>query len=154
MKKITPAGINFIKDCEGFKSSPYLCSAGVPTIGYGTTYYPNGKKVTLRDKSITEAEALDILLSQVNTKYVPVVNIYIRSVEKQLTDNQFDALVSFAYNLGNGALQKSTLLKLVLANPNNSAIANEFTKWIYADGEKSKGLLARRQKEVKMYFSK
>lgn len=154
MKKITPAGIDFIKKSEGFKASPYLCSAGVPTIGYGTTYYPNGKKVTLRDKAITESEALDILLSQVNTKYVPVVNIYIRSVEKQLTDNQFDALVSFAYNLGNGALQKSTLLKLILTNPNNPAIANEFTKWIYADGEKSKGLLMRRQKEVKMYFSK
>lgn len=154
MKKITPAGIEFIKNCEGFKASPYLCSSGIPTIGYGTTYYPNGKKVTLRDKTITESEALDILLSQVNTKYVPVVNIYIRSIEKKLTDNQFDALVSFAYNLGNGALQKSTLLKLILINPNNPAIANEFTKWIYADGEKSKGLLMRRQKEVKMYFSK
>ena len=153
MKKLSPAGIEFIKDCEGFRASPYLCDAGVPTIGYGTTYYPNGKKVTLRDKAITEKEGLDILLFQVNTKYVSVVNNYIRSVEKQLTDNQFDALVSFAYNLGNGALQKSTLLKLVLADPKNPAIAEEFPKWIYADGKKSKGLLIRRLNEVKMYFS-
>ena len=55
------AGIELIKAFEGFKSAPYKCPAGVPTIGYGATFYPGGKKVTMADKSVTEAEAVDLL---------------------------------------------------------------------------------------------
>ena len=139
-------GLNIIKQFEGFRSKPYLCPAGVPTIGYGSTVYPNGRAVTLKDAPITENDAHQILLATVK-KYEDAVNRY---VQVKLTQNQFDALVDFTYNAGIGNLQKSTLLKRVNAGDFVGA-KREFAKWIYGAGKPLKGLINRRAAEADLF---
>ncbi len=147
--KTSQKGINLIKKYEGFCSKPYLCPAGVPTIGYGATYYPNGRKVKLSDPSITEREAEEILQYQLR-HYENAVNRYVVVKLRQL---QFDALVSFAYNLGTGALLRSTLLKKVNRNPNDRSIVYEFNRWVRANNRVLRGLQKRRGEESELYFS-
>lgn len=148
--KTSQKGIDLIKRYEGFRSKPYLCPAGVPTIGYGTTVYPNGRKVRLTDPAISEAQAV-IYLKTLLKHYESGVDRYVRD---DINQHQFDALVSFAYNLGLGALQRSTLLKRVNANPNDKKkISYEFQRWTRAAGRVLKGLERRREDEVKLYFS-
>lgn len=148
-KKINKLGINLIKRWEGFESKPYLCPAGVPTIGYGATYYPdNYKAVKLTDKPINESYAT-ILLEDMLDSYERGVNRYVTS---NINENQFSALVSFAYNCGLGALKSSTLLKRVNANPNDDNISYQFNRWNKAGGRVLKGLTKRRIDEDKLYF--
>ena len=142
-------GLELIKKYEGFMAKPYLCPAGVPTIGYGATYYPGGKRVTMNDDPITKERAEDLLRDML-TSYEDGVNRY---AQYQLSQNQFDALVSFAYNLGVGALQKSTLLKKINIDPCDESISNEFKKWVRAGGRVLKGLQKRRAEEAELYFS-
>ena len=142
-------GLNLIRKFEGFYAKPYLCPAGIPTIGYGATYYPNGKRVTLQDAAITEQQAEEMLVSMLKT-YEQSVDSFTRD---DINQNQFDALVSFAYNLGAKNLQGSTLLKKVNANPNDLAIKLEFFKWNKAAGKVLSGLTKRRQEEADLYFS-
>lgn len=141
-------GLKLIKEFEGFRSKPYLCSANVPTVGYGATYYPNGKKVTLNDQPITEEYAVQLLSTMLDT-FEKAVDSFCRD---DINQDQFDALVSFAYNLGNGSLKSSTLLKKVNANPNDPTIRDEFMKWVNAGGKKLPGLVRRRQAEADLYF--
>lgn len=148
--KISDKGINLIKKYEGFYSKPYLDPVGIPTIGYGITYYPDGKKVTLKDKTLTNEQATDLLKITL-TNYENSVN---NLVKINLNQNQFDALVSFCYNLGATNLKKSTLLKKVNKNPNDPTIRNEFKKWVNAGGKKLNGLVKRRNEEADLYFSK
>ena len=147
--KTSKNGIAFIIKYEGFKSKPYLCPANVPTIGYGATYYPNGQKVKLTDPAIDEKHA-SLLLEAMLNPYEKAVDSYCRD---DINQNQFDALVSFAYNLGNSALKSSTLLKKANANPNDKTIRNEFLKWVNADGKRLKGLVIRRTDEADLYFT-
>tara|TARA_R110002012_G_scaffold40089_1_gene110601 strand:+ start:544 stop:990 length:447 start_codon:yes stop_codon:yes gene_type:complete len=142
-------GIELIKKYEGFMSNPYNCPAGVPTIGYGATYYPSGEMVTLSDKSISKEYASELLADMLGN-YERAVNRYVTS---NITQNQFDALVSFAYNLGNGALKSSTLLKKVNANPCDENITYQFSRWVKAGGKTLQGLVKRRKEEAKLYFS-
>ena len=142
-------GVNLIKKYEGFRSSPYLCPAGVPTIGYGATYYPNGQKVTMNDCDISENEA-EMLLRKMLTRYEDGVERY---VQRQINQNQFDALVCFAYNVGLGALKGSTLLREVNQNPNDTDIAYQFSRWNKAGGRALAGLTKRRKDEADLYFS-
>ena len=146
--KTSKNGIAFIKKYEGFRSKPYKCEAGVATIGYGATYYPNGQKVKLTDPAIDEKHA-SILLEAMLNPYEKAVDSYCRD---DINQNQFDALVSFAYNLGNSALKSSTLLKKANANPNDKTIRNEFLKWVNAGGKQLQGLVNRRTEEVNLYF--
>lgn len=153
MTKITRIGengIKLIKSFEGFSAKPYKCPAGVPTIGYGATYYTNGKKVTMNDGMITEQKGVDLLISMLDT-YEKGVDSYCIDT---ITQNQFDALVSFAYNVGLGNLKSSTLLKKVNANPNDPTIANEFAKWNKGGGKVLAGLTKRRKAESDLYFTK
>jgi len=150
MKVIDQAGIALIKKYEGFRAKPYLCPARIPTIGYGATYYPNGNKVTMNDREITEPQAQAMLIDHLSD-FVKHVNRYTTDIN--LTDNQFSALVSFAYNVGIGALQKSTLLKKVRTNPSDKSIHNEFLKWSNANGKQLAGLLKRRTEESYLYHS-
>lgn len=147
--KTSLKGVELIKKYEGFRSKPYKCEAGVATIGYGATYYPNGQKVKLTDPAIDEKHA-SILLEAMLNPYEKAVDSYCRD---DINQNQFDALVSFAYNLGNSALKSSTLLKKVNANPNDKTIRNEFLKWVNADGKRLKGLVIRRTDEADLYFT-
>lgn len=145
--------VDVVKHYEMFMPNPYLCPANVATIGYGTTVYENGKKVSLRDHAISEADA-SILLHNDLERFAADVT---RLVKVPISQNQFDSLVSFAYNLGSGALGKSTLLKYInrnvlVTNPNwKRVITMEFNKWIYAGGKKLAGLLARRQSEAWLF---
>ena len=148
--KTSLKGVELIKKYEGFRSKPYKCEAGVATIGYGATYYPNGQKVKLTDPAIDEKHA-SLLLEAMLNPYEKAVDSYCRD---DINQNQFDALVSFAYNLGNSALKSSTLLKKANANPNDKTIRNEFLKWRFADGKELKGLINRRKDESELYFSK
>ena len=146
---VNKACIDLIKHFEGLFLKPYLCPANVATIGYGTIRYPNGTKVRLTDAPITEAKAMEYLMFEINQKARAIEPM----LREDLTENQFAALISFAYNLGEGALRKSTLLKKVNENPLDAQIRNEFQKWIYADGRKLNGLLRRRNAEADLYFS-
>jgi lysozyme len=143
-------GIEMIKTFEGFRGTPYKCSAGVPTIGYGATFYPGGKKVTMTDAAITEEQAVELLANML-VSFEKYVDSYCVDT---ITQNQFDALVSFAYNLGPANLKSSTLLKKVNANPNDESIKLEFLKWVKAGGKTLKGLVRRREAEAELYFKK
>ena len=88
-----------IKKYEGFRSGPYLCPAGVPTIGYGTTFYPDGKRVTLQDPPLSQADAEKILRNTVDKSFVSVLEKTI-PYWNEMSDGQQSALISFAYNLG------------------------------------------------------
>lgn len=151
MSKITTIGeegVELIKSFEGFRSKPYKCPAGIPTIGYGATFYPNGKKVTMADRAITEHEATDLLRHMLEN-FEKYVDSYCRD---DINQHQFDALVSFCYNLGPANLKASTLLKKVNANPNDETIRAEFMKWVKAGGKTLKGLVRRREAEANLYF--
>lgn len=142
-------GIDLIKKYEGFRAKPYLCPAGVPTIGYGATYYPNGNKVKMTDPLIDEIQAENMLKSML-VSYENGVNRYI---QQPINQNQFDALVSFAYNVGLGALKSSTLLKRVNADSCDENIRVQFMRWNRAGGKELKGLTRRRMEEADLYFS-
>jgi len=109
----------------------------------------NGKKVTLQDPKITQQQAEELLKNSLST-YEKAVDSFCRD---DISQSQFDALVSFCYNLGAGNLQKSTLIKKVNVNPNDVTIADEFMKWNKANGTVLKGLTRRRQAEANLYFS-
>ena len=141
-------GLELIKSFEGFYSKPYLDPIGIPTIGYGATYYPDKRKVTMKDKPLTEKEASDLLKEMM----VTYENDVKRLVKRELNQNQFDALVSFTYNLGSANLGKSTLLKKVNANPCDKTIKDEFLKWNKAGGKVLNGLTRRRNAEAELYF--
>jgi lysozyme len=145
---ITNAMSDLVKQFEGLKLNAYLDIADVWTIGYGLTRYPNGTKVKPGDK-ITKEQA-DSYFNQTLQKFAQEVEDMIKS---KINNNQFAALVSFAYNFGSTALKNSTLLKLVNQNPNNPLIRDEFNKWVYAKGKVSKGLQRRRELEANLYFS-
>ncbi|SMG32496.1 lysozyme [Sphingobacterium psychroaquaticum] len=144
-------GLTLIKKFEGFFSKPYKDPIGIPTIGYGVIKYPDGKKVTMQDPALTEKQASDMLAQLLAQTYEKDVT---RLVKKPLTQNQFDALVSFTYNLGGANLGKSTLLKKVNVNPNDPSIAAEFVKWNLAGGKVFAGLTRRRKEEAELYFMK
>jgi len=143
-------GYKLITQFEGLSLKPYLDSIKVPTIGYGNTFYLNGKKVTMLDKPITKEEALEM--------FKVIADGFARQVEKKLTkpvkQNQFNALVSLAYNIGVGNFYKSTLLRYVNLNPNDGNIAKEFLRWNKAGGQVLNGLTNRRIKESALYFKK
>lgn len=119
-------------------------------IGYGTTHYPNGNPVTQVDKSISEELATEYLMFYVN-KCVDVANKYIMRV---LTQNQFDAIVIFAYNVGIEALKDSTLLQVLNKDPMNSGrIYEQLMRWVYSQGKVIHGLKNRRTSEYQLYIS-
>ena len=148
--KLNDKGYDLIKRFEGYSDRPYKCPAGISTIGYGNTYYPNGTKVKITDKQITKEYANEILAHTADEFAADVLKL----VKSNITVNQLNALTSFAYNVGVANLQKSTLLKLVNINPNDAMIAKEFLKWNKAAGKELKGLTNRRIAESALYFTK
>jgi len=141
--RISEEGKDLIKSFEGCRLNAYKCSAGVPTIGYGNTYYPNGDKVQMNDV-ITLQQAIE-LFDDLIVRYERIVNSKLKVEVKQ---NEFDALVSHTYNTGGS----TTLFKLVNAKADKDKIKNWFTtKYITANGKRLKGLVIRRQKEWLLY---
>jgi len=155
--KLSKEGYDLIAKFEGLSLKPYLCSAKVPTIGFGSTFYEDGKKVTMLDKPITKTRALD-MFKVIADKFAKDVD---KLVISDVNQNQFNALVSFAYNVGSDidtdtiaeGLGDSTLLKKVNKNPDDPSIRNEFLKWNKAGGKIITGLTRRRNEEASIYFS-
>lgn len=143
---ISKVGIDLIKSFEGCYLKAYKCPAGVWTIGWGTTEPINGVKPH-EGMVITQQQADDLLIKNLKA-YENAVNKY---VTYSINQNQFDALVSFAYNCGNGALKTSTLLKKLNAGDIEEA-ANEFLRWNKANGKVLKGLTRRREAERKLFL--
>ena len=146
--KLNTQGYRLICMFEGFSAKPYLCSAKVPTIGYGSTYYLNGKKVTLLDKPITELEAFE-MFKAIADKFADKVS---KLVTAPIDQSQLNALVSLTYNIGPANFEKSTLLRKVNFNHNDPSIRAEFLKWNKAGGQVLKGLTIRRKAEADIYF--
>lgn len=147
MRTINQAGLNLIEQFEGCKLQPYLDVVKIPTIGIGTTRYPDGKKVTMQDPPITKAQAYSFLEDHLKM----VCNAVSGNVKVAINDNQFAALVSFAYNVGTGALASSTLLKKLNSGDMKGA-ADQFLKWDHAGGVVVAGLTRRRQAERALFL--
>lgn len=137
--------IDLCKRFEGFYSKPYLCPAGIATIGYGTTVYPDGTKVTLFDTPITQAIAEGYLLSMIRSVYLPGV----LKLCPSLSSSRLAAIVDFAYNLGLGALKRSTLRKKINQDDWLS-VPIEIMKWNKTGGRVLKGLDLRRRAECSL----
>lgn len=144
--EINKAGKDLIKRFEGLKLKAYKCPAGLDTIGYGNTFYPDGTKVQPDDVITQERanELFDFIVEDFAKKIKPLI-------KQNISENNFSALVSFAYNVGIGNLKKSTLLKKVNANPKDPSISAEFMKWTRANDKVLNGLVRRREAEAKLY---
>jgi lysozyme len=147
--KLDENGYKLIQDFEGLSLVPYLCSAKVATIGYGATFYPSGKKVTMQDAPISLLTA-KWMLKETADKFAADVN---KMIKANINQNQFNAIVSLAYNIGLAGLAKSSLLKKVNANPIDDTIRNSFLVWNKAGGKINNGLTKRRTKEANLYFT-
>lgn len=137
-------GLALIKEHEGYRDTAYRCPAGEWTIGFGhTSGVKEGQRCTPMDAGRWLKEDIAAAEREVSfqTQGVP------------LRQCQYDALVSFVYNLGAGNFRKSTLLKKVRVNPDSPSIRDEFGKWIYGGGRVLPGLVARREAEADLYFS-
>ena len=142
-------GLRLLAKHEGLSLKAYKCPAGVWTIGYGNTYYEDGTKV--KEGDIITKQRAEELLRIIANDFATKVDAL---VKPKLTMQQFDALVSFAYNVGTANFAKSTLLKKVNANPNDPTIRAEFERWNKGNGKVLKGLVTRRKEEADLYFTK
>ena len=131
-----------IKQFEGLRLKAYLCPAGIWTIGYGHTsdVSPNS--------FITIQEADEYLHRDVAS-----VEMQLNKLNLILRQCQWDAIVSFVFNVGIGIFKSSTLLAKIRINPEDNSIMDEFLRWVYANGKVMKGLQKRRLAEMKLYFS-
>jgi lysozyme len=146
---ISKEGIDFICQFEGFRSQPYQDSVGVWTIGYGTTMYPNGLRVTQNDREITEDEGKTYLQHHIEHRVIHAIT----ELPVTLKQNQIDALCSFIYNLGIGSFERSTLRKDIIQGADKAKIKADFGMWVKAGGNILPGLIKRRNAEADLYNS-
>lgn len=146
MRHVTEEGLNLIKRFESFSPIIYTCPAGYPTIGYGHVVLAHEQDQFA--SGITQTEATELLRKDVRI----AERALLRLISVPLTDGQFDALVSFTFNLGAGALQRSTLRRKVNRGEHESVPA-ELMKWVWAAGKRLPGLVRRRRAEALAYFS-
>ena len=144
MRHVTEEGLNLIKRFEGFSPTIYICPAGYPTIGYGHVVLTDEREEFAA--GITQAEATELLRKDVRLAERAVL----RLISAPLTDGQFDALVSFTFNLGAGALQRSTL-RLKVNRGEHESVPAELMKWVWAAGRRLSGLARRRKAEADAY---
>ena len=146
--KTNETGLRLIKLFEGLCLQPYRCPANIPTIGYGSCYGLDGKRLTMDHRMITPTEADYLLRREVRHAERQVA----RSISVPLTVNQFSALTSFTFNVGGGAFHASTLRRKINRSEIESA-ASEFKRWRYAGGRGLPGLVKRRRSECKLFLS-
>lgn len=151
IKTMDEAGINFLINEEGLRLCPYKDTAGIPTIGIGMTYYPGGKRVTMEDKCLSGREEAIELFANIRAHYETAIWSLTRD---DITQNQFNALVSLVYNIGVDNFKKSTVLRLINQSQSlyNTAIRPAFEMWKYSEGKPI--LLPRRKRESDLYFTK
>lgn len=136
-----------LKKFEGFRAEPYKDSAGIPTIGYGTTLYPNGTKVKMSDSSISKETAIEYVNYHIKNNVIPYI---VSRVTVPITEAMFEALCSFVYNVGGGNFAKSTLLQL-LNKKDYGGAGGQFAEWTKAGGQTLAGLVSRRKDEFALY---
>ena len=141
---LSKEGLALIKHHEGFSATTYLDVAGYPTIGYGHLIRPS--ETSLEGARLSEEEAEALLLRDVASAERSVLKL----ITVPLKQNQYDALVSFTFNLGGGALQASTL-RAKVNREDHDAVPEQFMRWVFAGGRKVKGLITRRQEEANLY---
>lgn len=137
---------NLIKEFESLRLSPYKCPAGIPTIGWGSTRYPDGKKIQMTDSKITK-EAADAIFEWHIEEFEITVS---RLLCRRATQGQFDAMVSLCFNIGGKLFGTSTLLKKFNGGDFVGA-ANEFLRWTKSNGKVLPGLVRRRSREKEMF---
>lgn len=146
MMRISEQGLHLLKEWEGIRLKKYKDVAGKWTIGVGHLLTKEELIGGKFDNGITSSEAITLLIRDVR----PAESAVNRLVKCHLLQHQFEALVSFVFNLGEGNFRKSTLLRK-LNQWNYDAVPGELRKWVYADGKKSKGLINRRENEIKLW---
>ena len=139
--KVSSKGLELIKEFEGFSSVAYLCSAKKATIGYGNTFWEDGTPVKIGDQ--ISKERAETLLKHVVDNFSVAVEV---DIKIEVTQNQFDAMVSLAYNIGLGAFKNSTLLRQ-LNRGNFVGASQEFLRWDKSNGKPLLGLTRRRERE-------
>jgi len=145
--KVNAEGYALIKKFEGCRLKAYLCPANVWTIGYGNTFYENGMKVKEGDV-ITQQRAEELAKFIIDQFAVTIAPF----IQKPLTDNQFSACVSLAYNIGTSGFKRSSVFKKLNINPNDPTIADSFKLWNKGGGKVLAGLVKRREAEIQLYF--
>lgn len=150
--EISNNGLDLIKRWEGLRLDAYAATAdektrGIYTIGYGSTYWPDGRKVKATDKLKDEKEAVELLRATVQ-KYADTVDSV---VKVHLTQNQFDALVSLCYNIGQAAFEKSTLVRKLNAT-DIKPVADQILVWNKQSGKVLQGLVNRRKAEYELFL--
>lgn len=145
--KVSNKGLELIKEFEGFSSVAYLCSAKKATIGYGNTFWEDGTPVKIGDQ--ISKERAETLLKHVVDNFSVAVEV---DIKIEVTQNQFDALVSLAYNIGLGAFKNSTLLRQ-LNRGNFVGASQEFLRWDKSNGKPLLGLTRRREREKLLFES-
>lgn len=141
--RTSQSGIDLIKNFEGFSATPYVCAGGKNTIGYGHVIKPEERHHKIIDQDFAEK----LLIGDLAVAEHAVKDL----ISVPLNQNQFDALVSFTFNLGTGSLQKSTLRKK-LNRGDYLGAANEFDRWVYAKGTRLMGLIRRRKAERELFL--
>ena len=138
------AAANLCRRFEGLRLSPYLCPAGVPTIGYGATRWEDGSPVRLTDAAVTRARAEALLAHDIRQVYLPAA---LRLCPGADTPGRLGALTDFAFNLGVGALRASTLRRRVNAGEWDR-VQDELMRWVNGGGRRLPGLVRRRAAEA------
>ena len=144
MRQVSQAGIDLIKTFEGFSRHVYTCPADCKTIGYG--------HVVKSDEDFSDGISEDAATELLKQDVIIAERAVLRLVTVPLTDNQFDALVSFTFNLGAGSLQRSTLRRKVNRHQ-HKAVPAELMRWVWAAGRRLRGLVKRRSAEAQIYAS-
>jgi lysozyme len=136
--------IDLIKKFEGYHPNAYVCPAGKNTIGFGSTMWMDGKPIKIGEV-VTMEGAEKLLQWEMEKKSIALQNL-------NLNQNQFDSCLSFIYNCGIGAFNRSTLKKKIRMNPNDTTIRDEFMRWVNKGSSFERGLTRRRKAEADLYF--
>lgn len=149
MQNAIAIAANMCREFEGFRARPYLCPAGVPTIGYGATFYLDGRKVTMKDAPITRKQAEELLENMLVKTFLPAVLRQCPNL-KDAAPERLAAILDWTYNLGEGNLASSTLRKRLLED-NWPAACTEILRWNKGPDRKPlPGLVRRREAEVQL----
>ena len=140
--------VELCKHFEGYRAKPYLCPAGVPTIGYGSTYYANGVRVAINDAVMSEVEASELLLFELQHTYLPAVLRHCPILFGH--PNKCNAIVDWTYNLGVGRLQSSTLKRKINAQDWDE-VKIQIARWTRGGGKVLPGLVKRRSAEISLF---
>ena len=152
--KTSVNGLRLIQEFEGFSAKPYKCSAGVWTIGYGSTYYPNGKRVAANDAPITREYAEEMQRHIIAKDFEPHINTLLKDeiASGFVNQNMYDAMVSLVYNIGASNFKRSSVVRH-LKNGDKLKAADAFLLWNKAGGKVLNGLVRRREKERRLFLS-